>query len=142
MKKFRKILTVNDLGANGAHQSGIVVPKAQQELFDILPKLDAGIKNPRALMSCVDDSGNAFSLNFIYYNNKLHDASGTRNEYRITPLTDFYRRNNAKVGDAIELGFDESTSVYRITLVPQQKSERGDDMPSNRIKLKGWHRVH
>ncbi|MCO8146923.1 restriction endonuclease [Rhodovulum tesquicola] len=139
---FRKTLTANDVGATGGHQSGVTTPKTNRELFEMLPKLDATVKNPRVLLECLDEHGERHSLTFIYYNNKLHDPKGTRNEYRITPLTDYFRRANAKEGDAFEISKNTLEGFYRIRLVKKEQVEEEASCLPRRIKLTGWHRVH
>ncbi|WP_460385259.1 hypothetical protein [Pseudomonas amygdali] len=37
------------------------------------------------------------------YNNKLHDESGTRNEYHITYMTKYFREIGAQEGEALEI---------------------------------------
>ena len=41
-----KKLSANDIGINGAHQAGILVPKAK-DILSFFPDLNAAIKNPR-----------------------------------------------------------------------------------------------
>ena len=81
---FSKVLSANDVGATGGHMGGLLIPKGERELLAILPPLDPTIKNPDAWLECVDDAGQALRLRFVYYNNKLHDERGTRNEFRLT----------------------------------------------------------
>ena len=44
--KFAKTLSRNDIGANGSHQSGFLVPKTIKSLLDFLPPLDSKELNP------------------------------------------------------------------------------------------------
>ena len=51
-----KKLSANDIGINGAHQAGILVPKAK-DILSFFPDLNAAIKNPsvpRASMKYFD----------------------------------------------------------------------------------------
>jgi len=81
---FQKALSANDVGATGAHQAGILIPKTNRELLAFLPSLDATTKNPSAWIDCIDEGGTVRRFRYVYYNNALHDLGGTRNEYRIT----------------------------------------------------------
>jgi hypothetical protein len=83
-RTFSKTLSANDVGATGGHQGGILIPKSEAELLSFLPVLDPKVKNPDAWIECEDETGTTRKFRFIYYNNKLHDEGGTRNEYRIT----------------------------------------------------------
>ncbi|MBM0142490.1 EcoRII N-terminal effector-binding domain-containing protein [Pseudomonas cannabina] len=38
-KSFIKVLSPNDVGATGAHQGGILIPKSEADLLSILPRL-------------------------------------------------------------------------------------------------------
>lgn len=98
-----KMLSPNDVGETGTHQAGIVVPKTTGALA-FFPALDANDKNPRHAITARDTDGRAWKLNFIYYNNALF--GGTRNEYRLTGLTRFFRENGARPAD--ELRFRRS----------------------------------
>ncbi len=98
MKKIIKVLSPNDTGETGAHQAGILIPR-KGELLSFFPELDSSVKNPRVSLSFEDPNGKSWSFNFIYYNNKLF--GGTRNEYRLTSMTKFFRENNLKSGDSL-----------------------------------------
>lgn len=95
-----KELSGNDTGETGGHQAGMLVPKGGQ-LLGFFPRLPAGIKNPRTVIDLMDETGKTWSFNFIYYNNKFF--GGTRNEYRLTGMTQFIRAFNLKTGDTIIL---------------------------------------
>jgi hypothetical protein len=105
-----KKLSANDIGINGTHQAGILVPKEENILL-FFPKLNPEIKNPRITV-LVREKNNAakWEFNFIYYNNKFF--SGTRNEYRLTCMTQYLRAIDAKVGDDLIFSKDENGSVY------------------------------
>lgn len=102
VKAICKVLSANDTGETGGHQAGICVPKGSDALL-FFPDLGNAIKNPRVSMVFVDDWGQRWSFNFIYYNNKFHSLNGTRNEYRLTGLTRFFRENGLRAGDEIML---------------------------------------
>lgn len=98
-----KVLTPNDVGITGSHQAGIAVPR-QDAMLAFFPALEATEYNPRrSLLFREIDSIDEWPLNFIYYNGKLHGRS-TRNEYRLTGLTPFFKKHKAAVGDILQLG--------------------------------------
>jgi hypothetical protein len=108
---IEKTLSANDTGETGGHQAGILVPKTGG-ILSFFPLLDAKLKNPRAVIDIIDDSGREWTFSFIYYNNRFF--GGTRNEYRLTGMTAFFREFNLKVGDKIILN-RESSRLIRIT---------------------------
>lgn len=97
-----KILSMNDTGETGGHQAGILVPKGGNVL-NFFPYLGCEEKNPRVTMYFADETGKEWKLNFIYYNNKFFDEKGTRNEYRLTGMTAYFRENGLKAGDTVTL---------------------------------------
>jgi hypothetical protein len=98
MHAIEKILSANDTGETGGHQAGICVPKAEN-ILSFFPPLNPELKNPRQVLDIKDDAGTFWSFNFIYYNNRFF--GGTRNEYRLTGMTAFFREFNLKDGDKI-----------------------------------------
>lgn len=140
MPKFQKILSANDVGSTGTHQAGILVPKTDTALLGFLPFLSAEAKNPSAYLSCVDRLGVRFNARFVYYNNSLHDREGTRNEYRLTGLTDFLRRNGAKPGDLLEISGDGRGLDYLMEIV-RPATVRSPAGPL-RVRISSWSRVH
>ncbi|WP_081054709.1 EcoRII N-terminal effector-binding domain-containing protein [Burkholderia vietnamiensis] len=121
IRTFCKTLSANDVGATGAHQAGILVPKSEQELLDFLPQLDSAIKNPDAWIECVDEAGGHHRFRFVYYNNRLHDAQGTRNEYRITYMTRYFKAAGASEGDTFEISGSDGKGPYKIRVVPRAR---------------------
>jgi hypothetical protein len=110
-----KVLTPNDVGATGSHQAGIAVPR-QDAMLAFFPALDATEYNPRQSLLFREIGGiDEWPLNFIYYNGKLHGRS-TRNEYRLTGLTPFFKKHKATVGDILQLGRTQ-TGRWTIELV-------------------------
>lgn len=97
-----KVLSMNDTGETGGHQAGILVPRSG-DVLRFFPDLGNEEKNPRVAMFFNDETGKTWKLNFIYYNNKFFDEKGTRNEYRLTGMTAFFRQNSLKAGDSITL---------------------------------------
>jgi hypothetical protein len=130
-----KVLSANDVGDTGAHQAGMLVPK-EGRILAFFPALNPGEKNPRCSLTFTDDWQDRWTFAFIYYNNRFF--GGTRNEYRLTRMTDFLRRRNAKPGDAIVLTRDESDG-YRISIAPFQRSTQASPSQNERLKLgTGW----
>jgi restriction endonuclease EcoRII-like protein len=93
-----KELSGNDTGETGAHQAGMLIPKGVRDFF---PPLTPNLKNPRVVIDLLDETGRIWYFNFIYYNNKFF--GGTRNEYRLTGMTEFIRAFNLKTGDTVVL---------------------------------------
>lgn len=97
-----KTLSANDVGTTGAHQAGIHIPR-NPLMLDFFPSLDPSEFNPRRELYFEDIQGEStFKLNFIYYNGKLFGRS-TRNEYRLTGLTPYFRVSRARPGDHLRL---------------------------------------
>ena len=123
-----KQLSMNDSGETGGHQAGMLIPKSEKILV-FFPKLDSSIKNPRVAMYFTDKSGKIWKLNFIYYNNRFF--GGTRNEYRLTGMTAYFRESNLKAGDEViltrrnnQLSIDyrrENSPVTRETMTDGRK---------------------
>lgn len=142
-KTFRKTLSANDIGSNGSHQAGILIPKAEKDLLAILPKLDSSIKNPDSWIKCIDETENHFRFRFVYYNNRFHDENGTRNEYRLTYMTAYLRNSKAEVGDLFEISKSENQDFFSISVIRSKSIlPEKQDFPTNRIKLKGWRQIH
>jgi hypothetical protein len=100
--RVTKRLTANDIGDTGGHQAGITIPKAGP-MIAFFPRLDVREFNPRATLRAIDfHTNDMFDLEFIYYNGRLLGRS-TRNEYRLTGLSRFLRRNDAVVGDLLRI---------------------------------------
>lgn len=97
---IQKVLSSNDTGETGGHQAGILVPK-DKSILGFFPILDKKFKNPRAVIDVVDETGKEWAFSFIYYNNRLF--GGTRNEYRLTGMTSYFKAFNLKSGDKIFL---------------------------------------
>ncbi|MCG4453333.1 restriction endonuclease [Pseudomonas sp. MMS21-TM103] len=143
-KTFSKTLSANDVGATGGHQGGILIPKSEAELLSILPSLDPAIKNPDAWIECVDEGGTVRRFRFVYYNNKLHDIAGTRNEYRITYMTGYFKEMVAGKGESFEISRDGNDARYLIRIAREQKQlVESEEHQEVRIKIKStWRRVH
>ena len=137
---FQKVLTANDTGETDGHQAGVHIPKSQIELIGMLPVLDAKLKNPDCWLKCVDSDGTEWKFRYVYYNNKLHEERGTRNEYRITHMTKFFRASGATSGDILQISGEEKKGELSLSIQPQ-KSEVSQVTDPNRISLRGWRKV-
>lgn len=108
---FIKTLSANDVGATGAHQAGILIPRGTP-LIGFFPPLAADEINPRTLVTFEDvHSQKEWAFNYIYYNGALTGHS-TRNEYRLTGMTDFFREYAAAPGDKVEFSRSVSGNRY------------------------------
>ncbi|MBS1069751.1 EcoRII N-terminal effector-binding domain-containing protein [Gluconobacter cerinus] len=136
--QYAKLLSANDTGETGGHQAGILVPKTDAELLAFFPPLDLEKKNPDAWIWCEDKYGKKWKLRYIYYNNKLHTPGGTRNEYRITWMTEYLRLNSAKPGDSVVFEATDEPDQFKIKLEKPLASSAEPPV----IKLAGWRRVH
>jgi hypothetical protein len=138
-QKFEKILTANDTGHSKSHQAGIHVPKGKHDLLAFLPPLDARALNPSAWLNARDESGVIWRLRYIYYNNRLHSAGGTRDEFRITHLTAYMRAVGAAPGDRMTITGKPGSTEIRISVISGGEAAQ----PVARvIQLRGWRRVH
>jgi len=138
---FAKILTSNDIGGTGSHQAGMHIPKKNEELLRFFPFLDPDIKNPDTWLSCTDPFGDEWKFRYIYYNNKLHETGGTRNEYRITHMTRFFKQNAASEGEELLITRGEKEGCYSIRINRHNLGDNSMSSP-NRIKLSGWRKIH
>lgn len=141
-RSFAKILSANDVGATGSHQAGILVPKADPELLSFFPALDASVHNPDAWITCTDDAGDEWKLRYIYYNNRFHCETGTRNEYRLTCLTPYFRRTAARPGEQLVFTATPTPGRYLITVRRDQNEQAARVVRTGVIALRGWRRIH
>jgi hypothetical protein len=120
---LEKLLSPNDTGETGGHQAGILVPK-QAEILSFFPLLDSSKKNPRIRISFNDEFGFIWQFSFIHYNNKFFE--GTRNEYRLTGMTTFFRAMNLKSGDTLKLSRnDDGLYNVRFTTIKSIQDSEG-----------------
>lgn len=130
-QSYEKNLTANDTGETGGHQAGIHIPKSQTDLLAFLPPLDPSRKNPDSWLSVKDDQGVEWNFRYIYYNNRLHDEGGTRDEYRITHMTKFLRAFGARQGDIFVLSGKAGTNRYRVSV----RKPSADSQTNNRTPI-------
>ena len=100
---IRKTLSPNDAGETGTHQAGILIPK-DRRILTFFPRLRSDKLNPRAHIVFEDPAGQLWEFAFIYYNNIRF--GGTRNEYRLTRMTNYIRQAGMSSGDEIVLHRD------------------------------------
>lgn len=117
--KIVKTLSANDTGESGGHQAGILIPK-KGEILCFFPELDESKKNPRKPLVFFDEEGGIWKFSFIYYNNKFF--GGTRNEYRLTGMTEYLREHDAHSGDVLELSRDDN-GVHHIKVEKSSKEK-------------------
>ena len=135
IKKISKILTKNDTGETHSHQAGILVPKSKAEILSFFPELQNNEKNPRKNVVFLDKNGKIWKFNYIYYNNKFF--GGTRNEYRLTGMTKFFRKYDVLEGDLVVFSCDSENNYY-IEFDKKQPSGISDpkNITPNKIKIK------
>jgi len=69
------------------------------------------VKNPRMTLVVRElKDGTRWEFNYIYYNNGFF--GGTRNEYRLTCMTQYLRAIDSRVGDDLVFSKDENGSIY------------------------------
>ncbi len=142
IRTYQKELTANDTGETGAHQAGVHIPKSQTDLLSFLPPLDASTKNPDAWLEMKDDAGDVWRFRFIHYNNRLHDPGGTRDEFRITHMTGFFRSVGASAGDTLVLSGKLGTWRYQVSVRKAGDVQEAEPSEPIRIRLRGWQRVY
>lgn len=108
---FTKRLSANDTGETGGHQAGILVPNDPRSLR-YFPDLNPKERNPRVHLAFKDDEGRLWEFAFIYYNNRFF--GGTRNEYRLSGMTQYIRENGLVEGDELVLTKDKN-AVRRVS---------------------------
>lgn len=141
--RFAKTLSANDIGMTGSHQAGIHVPKSDAALISFFPKLDPGVLNPDAWISCRDENGERWHFRYVYYNNKLHRPGGTRNEYRITHMTTYFGRAGGRAGDLLTFAATREPAVYEISITKSAQKQEAEALKlPTVIKLAGWRRIY
>jgi hypothetical protein len=120
-KSISKILSANDIGGTGAHQAGMHIPKVEA-ILSFFPSLNPKEKNPRHVLNFYDESNIKWELAFIYYNNKFF--GGTRNEFRLTRMTKFFKSSNLKEGDELIL-LQTTEGQYKLKFKKQSALNNG-----------------
>ena len=121
-RAITKVLSSNDTGETGSHQAGAHIPKAYQ-ILSFFPTLKKDIKNPRISLYFEDVECIKWHFSFIYYNNRFY--GGTRNEYRLTGMTKYFKKYGLKTGDRLTLRQNEA-GEYSIEHI--KSSEQPEDV--------------
>ena len=137
---YQKVLTPNDTGETGGHQAGIAVPKQDLELIAFFPKLATKTFNPDIWITCIDPDEQIWEMRFVFYNGKtFHPRKSTRNEYRITHMTKFFAKWNARSGDSVIFTSTKQEGNYRISI---KKTPSEDSNTKKIVVLRGWKAVY
>jgi hypothetical protein len=137
---YQKVLTPNDTGETGGHQAGIAVPKQDLELIAFFPKLATKTFNPDIWITCIDPDEQIWEMRFVFYNGKtFHPRKSTRNEYRITHMTKFFAKWNARSGDSVIFTSTKQEGNYRISI---KKTPSEDSNTKKTVVLSGWKAVY
>ncbi len=104
-----KLLSANDVGATGSHQSGILIPK-NSPLLEVFPPLDPNEANP----SCVFVArsplrGEEWHVRLVFYN-------VAKNEYRLTGVTRMLRALGAQGGDVLCFAAGSADDVVLVSV--------------------------
>ena len=117
MKEFKeqlfKVLSRNDTGETGGHQSGISIPKAVAS-STIFPYMSTQFLNPRREVTFIDEGGKEWIMQFIYYNDKYHGkpVGKSHDEFRLTYTQSYIKEHNIKSGDQIWFAIDDEGIRY------------------------------
>ena len=112
-----KTLSSNDTGETGSHQAGTHIPKSGS-ILSFFPQLNRLEKNPRAALFFEDLQDIKWRFSYIYYNNRFY--GGTRNEYRLTGMTKYFKKYGLKAGDRLTLYRNEKNE-YRIVHIKSRE---------------------
>jgi hypothetical protein len=120
-EKFFKVLSRNDVGeCHNSHQSGMSINKiaAKSEAF---PKMSTTELNPRCTVRFLDDDGEEWECQYIYYNDLLFGKPSGKghNEFRLTCIKDILRKYDVHSGDEVWFGIDEY-GIRHIGFVKQE----------------------
>lgn len=135
IRKVYKSLSKNELGLTGSHQDGILVPK-ELARDDFFPFLDPSLPNPRTKIQ-MKSSNSVEEFTYVYYNSKKL-GNGTRDEYRITGLSKFYREYKCKPGDRVCIVHDDNKNHYEIYVVNENVSSDEDQLQKPLVIRAGW----
>lgn len=119
-----KRLSANDVGETGSHQAGIHLPK-EVLLLDAFD-LASDEKNPDLVIEALDREQQTWEIRIVYYNNS--SFGGTRDELRLTRLSQFIKHRGLGAGDAIVLSFNGDWQIESLT----------SDQISVEIPESGW----
>lgn len=128
MELLIKKLTRNDANSI-SNQAGIFISR-EEKIRKFFPMLDEDVKNPRTTILFFDDDGNEWPFNYIHYNNKIIN-DGTRDEYRLTGMTAFFRSFGLRAGDNLFFWRDDENEYRISSIAPIAVAE-------NLLELSGW----
>lgn len=136
--RVSKILTRNDTGETGGHQSGITITKFAAN-SGVFPEMTIRELNPRRTLVFHDFKGRSWSFEYIYYNDVFFGKpqNQAHNEHRLTCTLQFTREYNLKSGDEIWFAIDESEQLYigyDRHASAQQQSLKNEDNKDNLLK--------
>ncbi len=125
-EKFFKVLSRNDVGeCHNSHQSGMSINKiaASSEAF---PKMSTKELNPRCTVRFLDEDGEEWECQYIYYNDLLFGKPSGKghNEFRLTCIKDILRKYDIHSGDEVWFGIDEC-GIRHIGFVKHEVQEQG-----------------
>lgn len=139
-ERIFKVLSRNDTGETGGHQSGISIPRAIAS-SPIFPEMSKNILNQRREINFIDEGGKEWVLQYIYYNDKYHGKpiKKCHDEFRLTCTNAYIKEHNIKSGDQIWFAIDEDGVRYIGFLRDgQQPSYYKDEDGVTVIKIKSW----
>lgn len=145
---YAKNLTENDTGETGGHQGGITVPRKDSGLLVFFPNLDLDTFNPEAWIECEDPEGRVWKMRYVYYNGKTFSPKkSTRNEYRITYMTKFFRHWRVASGDQLIFTETDNPTQFKISInkVTLELSKLADNTVPTAVPpvlLRGWSRIY
>ncbi|SMF52729.1 Restriction endonuclease EcoRII, N-terminal [Alteromonadaceae bacterium Bs31] len=143
MSSYKKILTKNDVGETGGHQAGITIPKKNTALLEFFPSLDKDSFNPEEWIVCVDPDGNEWDMRYVYYNGKTFTPrKSTRNEYRITYMTKFFKRWNVKSEDSVIFKDTNRKNRYQLSIERKDEEDLNCIREPKVVVLRGWSKAY
>ena len=147
MKKYKeqlfKVLSRNDTGETGGHQSGISIPKSVAT-SSIFPQMTKRILNPRREVTFIDEGGSEWILQYIYYNDKYHGKPKNKchDEFRLTYTQAYIKEHDIKSGDQIWFAIDTEGKRYigflRQGQEPIQSFKDEDEEEVVVLKIRSW----
>lgn len=119
--RIEKVISWNETGKSRSHQAGILVPKAIGRL--LMPDHKSSGKNPKKTLR-LSPFGVGVEIEAVltYYNSKTF--GGTRDEFRITRLTDFMNSASLMPGDKVIIEIDEQSLEGTIDFVRESEGDQ------------------
>lgn len=123
-EKFFKTLSRNDVGeCVNSHQSGMSINKTAAK-SSAFPQMSTEELNPRCTLKLVDEEGEEWECQYIYYNDILFGkpVGKGHNEFRLTCIKEIIRKFDVHSGDEVWFGVDES-GIRHIGFVKKTDSD-------------------